>query len=82
MSREMIYEKVTDIFRDVFDDETIELNDNTSAADIEDWDSLMHINIITAIENGFSIKFKLKEVTNLQTVGDTIRLIEEKISNQ
>lgn len=82
MSREKIYDKVTDIFRDVFDDETIELNDNTSAVDIEDWDSLMHINIITAIENSFNIKFKLKEVTNLQTVGDTINLIEEKISNQ
>lgn len=79
MKREQIMEEVTGIFRDVFDDEEIRLEDDTSAEDIEDWDSLMHITLITAIEKHFSIRFKLREVTELQNVGATIDLIEAKL---
>ena len=60
MTRENILKEVTEIFRESFDDETLEINDSTTAADIEDWDSLMHITLITAIEEQFNIKFKLK----------------------
>ncbi|MBQ3559431.1 MAG: acyl carrier protein [Agathobacter sp.] len=80
MTRENILKEVTEIFRESFDDETLEINDSTTAADIEDWDSLMHITLITAIEEQFNIKFKLKEVTSLQSVGDTIDLIMEKVN--
>lgn len=80
MTREMVTEKVSDIFKEVFDDESLVISDHTAADDIEDWDSLMHISLITAIENEFNIKFRLKEVTSLQNVGETIDLIMEKIN--
>lgn len=78
--REQIVKEVTEIFREVFDDEEIRLTNETTAEDIEDWDSLMHITLITAIEEHFHIRFKLKEVTGLQNVGATIELIEEKLN--
>ena len=53
MTREYVYEKMNEIFRNVFDDESITLNDETNAEDIEDWDSLEQINLIVAIENEF-----------------------------
>lgn len=80
MTRENVTKKVADIFKEVFDDDSLVISDDTAAEDIEDWDSLMHISLITAIENEFNIKFKLKEVTGLQNVGDTIDLIMEKIN--
>lgn len=80
MTRENVTKKVADIFKEVFDDDSLVISDDTAAEDIEDWDSLMHISLITAIENEFNIKFKLKEVTSLQNVGDTIDLIMEKIN--
>ena len=61
MTREAIFEELTEIFRDIFDDEEIELTDETTADDIEDWDSLEQINLLVAIEKKFSIKFKLDE---------------------
>ena len=57
MSREEIYEQLNEVFQDVFDDEDIIVNDETTAEDIEDWDSLEHINLIVAVEKKFSIKF-------------------------
>lgn len=80
MSREEIMKKVIEVFRDVFDDDQIELRKETSAKDIEDWDSLMHITLVTALEKEFDINFKLKEVIELQNVGNTIELIERKLS--
>ncbi len=75
MSREEVYEKLNEAFRDVFDDESIEVNDSTTANDIEDWDSLEHINLIVAIENKFQIKFKMSEVTGLKNVGEMVDVI-------
>ena len=65
MSREEIYEKLNEVFQDVFDDEEITVNDATTANDIEDWDSLEQINLLTAIEKRFRIKFKLADVRGL-----------------
>ena len=59
MSREEIYEQLNEDFRDVFDDEDITVNDATTADDIEDWDSLEHINLIVAVEKKFNIKFNI-----------------------
>ena len=78
-TREQIMKEVTDIFHDVFDDDEIVLTEETTANDIEDWDSLMHITLITELENHFHIKFRLKEVTGMKNVGGTIDLIEEKL---
>jgi acyl carrier protein len=70
MTREEVFEKLTEVFRDVFDDETIELTDATTAEDIEEWDSLMHITLISEIEDAFDVNFSMKEVTGLHNVGE------------
>lgn len=80
MTRKQIMEEITTIFRNVFDDDEIKLEDKTTAEDIEDWDSLMHITLITAIEDHFNVKFKLKEVIGLQDVGATVDLVEAKLN--
>ena len=67
------------IFRDIFDDETLELKRETIAADIEEWDSLAQINIIVACEAEFRIKFDLSEVAILENVGGMIDLVERKL---
>lgn len=80
MERTDIYAKLNEIFRDVFDDESITVNDNTTANDIEDWDSLEHINLVVAIENCFKIKFNMGEVAVLKNVGEMVDLISAKIN--
>jgi acyl carrier protein len=72
-------ERLQEIFRDVFDDETLILTSSTSAKDIEDWDSLAQINLVAAIESEFSMKFDIAEIPTLQNVGDMIDLIEKKL---
>lgn len=79
MSREEIFETLNSVFRDVFDDDTIEVNENTTADDIEDWDSLEHINLIVAVEKEFRIKFNIGEVHSMENVGDMANLIQKKI---
>lgn len=75
MSREEVFEKLSEVFRDVFDDEAIIVTDATTAEDIEDWDSLEHINLIVAIEKKFGMKFKMSEVTGLKNVGEMVDVI-------
>ena len=75
--REEIYDQLTEIFRDVFDDDSIDINDNTSADDIDDWDSLMHITLIGTIEAEFGIKFPMKDVVGMKNVGDLVDRIME-----
>ena len=78
MTREYVYEKMNEIFRNVFDDETIELDDETSADDIEDWDSLEQINLVVSIENEFEMMFDMNEVADLANVGEMVDLILSK----
>ncbi|MBR6307979.1 MAG: acyl carrier protein [Lachnospiraceae bacterium] len=79
MTREEAYEKLNEVFRDVFDDEEIVVNDATTANDIEDWDSLEHINLVVAVEKCFGIKFNMGEVAKLKNVGEMMDLILNKI---
>ena len=72
--------RLTNIFREVFDDMSIEIRDDMTAKDIEEWDSLNHINLIVAVEGSFNIKFTTKEVSNLANVGEFIALIAGKLS--
>ena len=67
--------EVQDIFRDNFDDDTLVITRATNAEDIEDWDSLEQINLLTAIEKLYGLKFTLNDVRNLQNVGDLIDLV-------
>jgi len=73
---------LNEIFRQVFDDETIVVSRETTANDIEEWDSLTHINLAVAVEMKFKIKFALGELQSLKNVGDMLDLISKKIGKQ
>jgi len=71
-------EKLTGIFRMVFDNEDIALRPETTANDVDGWDSLAHVNLILAVEKGFGIRFSQKELLTFKNVGDLVRSIESK----
>ena len=79
MTHEEVMKKVTEIFRDVFDDDTLVINDSTNSSDIEDWDSLEHIALIVSMEKEFNLKFDLQEVNKLENVGEMVDLIISKL---
>ena len=79
MNRKEIYKNLDEVFQDVFDDDSIHVNDSTTADDIEDWDSLEHINLVVAIENKFEIKFNMNEVTSFKNVGEMVDIIVERL---
>ena len=80
MNRTEPYEAVTEIFQDVFDDDTLTVTDETTAADIEEWASLEQINLLFAMEQRFSIKFAVAEVEGLKNVGEMVDLIQSKLA--
>ena len=79
MERTEIIEKLTAVFHEVFNDNNIVLSDEMTAKDVENWDSLTHMLMITKVEETFGIKFKLKELNKLKIVGDLINTIETKL---
>ena len=79
MTREELFAQLTEIFQDVFDDDEIVLTEETTADDIEDWDSLEQINLLVAIEKQFKIKFQLADVSNLENVGAMADLVAKLI---
>lgn len=76
MDKNEIFAAVQDIFRENFDDDSLVLTRETCADDIDEWDSLEQINLLTAMEKKFGLKFKLDDVRNLKNVGDLLDLIE------
>ena len=78
MEKQKILEDVQEIFRDILDNEEIVLTYESAADDIEEWDSLSHIQLIVAIEKHFHIKFNSKELMSWKTVGDMIDCISKK----
>ncbi len=72
-------EKLQEVFRDVFDDDEIELSAQTTADDIDAWDSLTHVQLIVAVEKAFGLKFSTVEVMKLKNVGEFIALIDKKL---
>lgn len=78
MERSNVLEELNKIFIDVFEDESISINENTTTNDIESWDSLNHIQMITAVEKHYKIRFNLNELLNFKNVGDLCRSIEAK----
>lgn len=80
MERKEIFSKLNEIFEDVLDlDETPSLTDETTANDIDEWDSLSHIQLVVSIEKAFGIKFSSQDIMNWRTVGDTVDSIFNKI---
>jgi len=75
MTHAEIHQKLTTVFRDLFDIPNLEISDATTAQDIEAWDSIMHVNLIVAVEQAFGVSFTTKEVKALANVGDFIQLI-------
>lgn len=78
MTKEQAMARLTQVFQDVFDDDAIVLTDNTSAKDIEDWDSLEHINLIAAVEKEFKMRFTMKEVSGMKNVGEMAQIVCER----
>ncbi len=70
MTKDDIYTRLTSVFRDVFDDNTLVINETTTADDIDDWDSLAQISLIAAIENEFGIRFDMKTALHLKQAGE------------
>ena len=78
MTKNEAMERLTKVFRNVFDDAEIVLTDATSAKDIEDWDSLEHINLIAAVEKEFKMRFTMKEVSGMKNVGEMAAIVAER----
>ena len=77
MTREEVYERLQNVFRDVFDDESIVLHDEPTANDIEDWDSFEHINLVVSVQDEFSFKIPMGKVVTMKNVGEMVDLIME-----
>ena len=74
-----IYEKLSEIFTEVFDEE-ITVTADTTSADLEDWDSLSHITLISTIEEAFGLRFSMKEVVGMANVGELAQIISSRIT--
>lgn len=80
MEKSEILKQVNEIFIDVLDDEDIVLDYHTTANDVEDWDSLTHIQLIVAIEKHFNMRFSSSEIRNWKDVGEMCEAIEKKLN--
>lgn len=82
MTKEAIYEKLNDIFRDIFMDDTINVTPETSSSDIDDWDSLMHITLVSEVEASFNVSFGAKQAAKMKNVGEMVDIIVRLKSNE
>ena len=78
MTNQEIFEKLSEIFSDVFDEE-ITVTAETTAADVEEWDSLTHITLIAEVEEAFGFKFAMKDVLGMKNVGEMAQIIAEHV---
>lgn len=77
MTREDVYKRVNKVFQEVFDDDSIEVHDETVAADIDAWDSFEHINLVVGIETEFGFKFPMGKVLKMKNVGEMVDIVLE-----
>ena len=75
-----LVKEVNDIFIDIFEDKSIVLNEFTTNADIDAWDSLNHIQVITAVESHYGIYFEINELLNFNNIGDLCRCVQQKLN--
>lgn len=80
MEREEVLEALNSIFRNIFDDEAICLSEETTSEDIDEWDSIEHINIIFACERRWKIEFDVEELSSTKNIGDLITIITIKVN--
>lgn len=80
MEKEEITEKLTPVFHKVFNNPSLVLSDGLNANDVENWDSLSHMLLITEVEHRFAIKFRLKDLNRMANVGDMITIIASKLA--
>ncbi len=76
-----IYDTLTHIFRDVFDDDVLALTPTMTAADVDEWDSLTHIRLIVAVEQEWGIRFAVPEITGLENLSQFVELIHRKTAS-
>ena len=81
MTEQEILDELSTVFRDVFDDETIALRPETTAEDIDGWDSQAHVTLVVATEMHFGIKFRTAELESLRNVGDFAQLIQARLAS-
>ncbi len=79
MLHDEVLKRLNEIFCEVFDDESITISDDTTANDIDEWDSLMHITLVSEIEDAFDIRFEMKAIATMKNVGEMVDLICEII---
>lgn len=79
MTREEVFGKLNEVFQDVFDEESITVTETTTADDIEEWDSLEHINLLAAVEQEFGMKFNMGQVVSMKNVGEMADIIISQI---
>jgi acyl carrier protein len=75
-----LMERLTDVFREIFDDDRLALRDETVAADVPDWDSVNHVKLVVAIEESFGVEFSNREIAGWENVGDIRRALAAKLS--
>jgi acyl carrier protein len=80
MNQDNVYDTLTEILRDVFDNDTVVATPELSARDVPEWDSFNHINVVAAAEMKFGVKFRTSEIETLRNIGDFVRLIERKMA--
>ena len=78
MSRDEIFTRLNEVFQDVFGDDDITVTDETTAADVEGWDSLRHITLLAAVEDEFDIEFSMGQTLKMKNVGERVDYIEEE----
>ncbi|MBF6598609.1 MAG: acyl carrier protein [Fermentimonas sp.] len=80
MEKERVLNEVENIFRDILDEESLNLTRETTANDVDGWDSLTHIQLIVAIEKQFKVKFSSKEILSWKNVGELLDSLKAKAS--
>ena len=80
MDRDEVYETLNEVFRDVFDDPSITVDDSTTSDDVDGWDSLEHINLIAAIEQKIGVKFNMGQVVSMKNVGEMVDIIMSQLN--
>jgi acyl carrier protein len=79
MDEAAIYDRLTEIIRDLFDDDSIAVTPDLTANEVDGWDSLTHVRLMLTIEKAFKVKFTTSEIGNMETVGDLVKVIKQRI---